>query len=294
MGLFSGILGTLGNFIMPGIGTAIGGIAGGLIDSNQASQGVRDQNQANAQQAANTNEFNAEQAALNRNFQSAETDKSRQWLEGMSGTSYQRSMADMAAAGLNPMLAASQGGASTPGSGAPSGSSASGVQARMENAKAAQQEMAIVNQRLSNETNVADATATKARADAAKAAAETANVPHSGANIQAQTMEIKERVREIDARIQNIIQDTSVKVDEGNLKRLQGEVARIEKWLKTGQLSEVEARTKLTDVETYLAAMKKPGAENQRDFDNSYAGKLKPYTDAAGKVFRDVKPFGLK
>lgn len=95
-----------------------------------AALGFLGQGQTNAVAAGNakaTNAFNARQAALNRQFQSAETVKARDWSEEMSNSTYQRGVADMKAAGLNPMLAYSQGGASTPSTAAPSGSSAQGV-----------------------------------------------------------------------------------------------------------------------------------------------------------------------
>lgn len=84
-------------------GTNIGGLIQSLTNRITANQLTGAEREANA--------FSAEQAQLDRDFQ-----------ERMSSTQYQRGVADMRAAGVNPALAIGQGGAA-----APSGQAASSV-----------------------------------------------------------------------------------------------------------------------------------------------------------------------
>lgn len=66
-------------------------------------------------------EYQKQSAADAMAFSAAEAQKNRDWQEMMSNTAYQRATADMRSAGINPILAYSQGGATSP-----SGSSGTG------------------------------------------------------------------------------------------------------------------------------------------------------------------------
>lgn len=166
----------------------LAGVGASIYGAEQQASAQRDANAANMDIAREQMQFSAQQAQKEMDFQ-----------ERMSSTSYQRVTADMKAAGINPMLAIDNGGASSPGGamGQSAGAHMDAVPSVVRNVVSSAQDMlrtySDVKQGLSA-ANLNEAGAQKNMAEATRATAAAKNL---GANTDSQEMSNYETSRRL-------------------------------------------------------------------------------------------------
>ncbi|WNK13789.1 MAG: DNA pilot protein [Microvirus sp.] len=262
MGLFA----ALGSLIHPVVGAI-----GGAIDARNAQK--------------STNDFNSAQALAQQDFQ-----------ERMSSTSWQRGVKDMEAAGLNPMLAYSQGGASSPG----------GAMATMQNMHPAEVASAAADKQANSAVALQKAQIDKTHAETDNVRADTlvkeTQVPlnqqytatsAADASLKGEQIRVaRATVDKVAEEIRNIYQDTFLKTRQGDLVEAQTQVARhtVDRILaETKNLgltsAQITALTMKTLSEADLVGLDVKAAMT---FDNlgRNVGQAKPLVDIVKEVVR--------
>ncbi|AXH75432.1 MAG: DNA pilot protein [Microviridae sp.] len=198
----------------------------------------------------NTNVANAQQAQKQMDFQASQT-----------GTSYQRGVADMKAAGLNPMLAYSQGGAS----------SGSGAQATMGNELGAGANSAL---------------------SAAQTIIGVQNAKKQGEQIETNT-DLQDAQRKLtDAqRLTELQRPENVRAQTGNTENDAEYTALRSKLLRESlkdQLSEISSAASLRKFQSKTEEFGLNKARAYSDFYNSSVGKAYPYIEAGGETINSA------
>lgn len=299
------------NFVLPAVAAIGSSLIGrkGQQETNQANANLNAENMAfNAMEAQKARGFALEEGRINQAYNSAEATTARQWNEQMyqksqdyntemANTQYQRAVGDLRQAGLNPMLAYSQGGAPSPTMQTPSSPMATagrGGSPQATHSGYARQEssaMAGLNaaaqalqlQNLGKQGENIDANTALQRAQAQR---ETS----SAGNLNAQTEKIiTGDIPKVREEIRKLQADTINKDAQKPLIEAQTLLTKTQQMVQTGEIEAVQARTALAKVDALLKHLSVPEAQAfSEKFKGEWGKEMSPYLREALDILRHL------
>lgn len=251
--------------------SAAGSLIGGERANKAAAANADAQMQFNAEQADINRTFSAEEAAKSRDWQAGQAQVARDYNTEMANSTYQRAVGDMRAAGLNPMLAYSQGGAPSPSSPQPSGSTASGSQASYGSLPAVRN---TIGEAIHSAGAIANVQNIEADTQLKKAQAirETASAGQAEAQKNALIYGIEKTQKEI----MNIAEDTNNKQQQHAIMKAQERLVKAQERLVNGQENVAETQAELNKIIKELREQDIRIAKPMEDFAGSTVGESSP------------------